>query len=58
LVYSFNVFEHLPDPAVVLAGKIRVTRPGGFVLTHFHLYSSDSGGHDARILAGAMASAL
>jgi SAM-dependent methyltransferase len=52
LVYSFNVFEHLPDPAVVLQEKIRVTRPGGCVLTHFHLYSSDSGGHDVRILAG------
>jgi SAM-dependent methyltransferase len=52
LVYSFNVFEHLPDPTVVLQEKIRVTRPGGCVLTHFHLYSSDSGGHDVRILAG------
>src|SRR5262249_2432074 len=53
LVYSFNVFEHLPDPAVVLEEKIRVTRPGGCVLTHFHLYSSDSGGHDVTILARA-----
>ena len=52
LVHSFNVFEHLPDPAVVLEEKIRVTRPGGCVLTHFHLYSSDFGGHDVRILAG------
>jgi SAM-dependent methyltransferase len=52
LVYSFNVFEHLSDPKAVLEEKIRVTRPGGCVLTHFHLYSSDSGGHDVRILAG------
>jgi SAM-dependent methyltransferase len=51
LVYSFNVFEHLPEPAAVLSDIIRVLRPGGCVLTHFHLYTSDSGGHDVRILS-------
>lgn len=34
LVYAFQVFEHLPDPAGVLAELLRLTRDGGLVLIH------------------------
>lgn len=51
-VYSFNVFEHLPEPVQVLSEIKRILKPGGCVVNHFHLYTSDSGGHDVRILSG------
>jgi SAM-dependent methyltransferase len=39
--YSFEVFEHLWDPIVVIAEMLRITKPGGFVLVsapnHFSL---------------------
>lgn len=34
LVYSFQVFEHLPQPVPVLNELIRLTRPGGYILIH------------------------
>lgn len=52
VVYSFHVFEHLPDPAAVLKDAMRVLRPGGMLFTHLHLYTSDSGCHDLRIIRG------
>src|ERR1051325_5797926 len=51
-IFSFNVFEHLPEPATVLAECKRVLRPGGCVFTHLHLYSCDSGCHDLSINRG------
>ncbi len=35
LVYSFNVFEHLPDPAATFAEMTRVLRPGGAAFLSF-----------------------
>lgn len=34
LAYSFQVFEHLPEPRPFLFELIRITRPGGLVLVH------------------------
>ena len=52
-VYSFNTFEHLPEPRPVLRDLRRVVKPGGVVFTHLHLFTCDSGFHDLRIIAGA-----
>ena len=50
-VYSFSVFEHLPDPAAVVAETERVLRPGGACYISLHLYTSEDGCHDMRIFA-------
>lgn len=34
LVYSFQVFEHLPQPRSILERLLRMTRPGGLLLIH------------------------
>ncbi len=52
VIYSFNVFEHLPDPEAVIVESLRVLKPGGCIFIHFHLYTCDSGCHDVRILSG------
>lgn len=50
-VYTSAVFEHLPDPGRVLEEIKRVLKPGGTVFIDLHLFTSDSGCHDARIFA-------
>lgn len=52
LVYSISVFEHLEDPKSVVSEIKRVLRPGGFAYIHVHLYTSDTGAHDPRIMSG------
>src|SRR5262249_4114580 len=49
-IYSFNPFEPPPEPAKILTEAVRVLRPGGVIFTNLHLYTSDSGCHDLRII--------
>ena len=51
VIYSRAVFEHLTDPATVIAEIHRILRPGGVMFIRLHLYTSDSGIHDTRIFA-------
>ena len=45
-VYSFDAFEHFPDPGAVLSEAIRVTRDGGTIFIDFGpLYNSPYGLH-------------
>ena len=50
-MYSFSVFEHLPEPGAVLDETVRVLKPGGGCYISLHLYSSEDGCHDLRLFS-------
>lgn len=50
--FSRSVFEHIADPEAALAETVRILRPGGCAHVVVHLWTSDSGCHDPRILGG------
>lgn len=46
LVFSLNVFEHIPSPVAALREAIRVARPGGLIYLNFDpVWTADSGSH-------------
>jgi SAM-dependent methyltransferase len=51
-VFSRSVFEHIAQPEAAVEEVARVLAPGGCAHIIVHLYTSDSGCHDVRILAG------
>jgi ubiquinone/menaquinone biosynthesis C-methylase UbiE len=45
-IFSFNAFEHIPDPSLAIDEMIRVLRPGGVIWIDFNpLYASPLGLH-------------
>jgi SAM-dependent methyltransferase len=52
-VYSFNVFEHLADPAKAIQEIIRILRPGGGMWLVFPHYAHANALHDMRWITGA-----
>jgi SAM-dependent methyltransferase len=44
--YSSNVLEHVPDPWLMAAEMVRVTRPGGTVFLSYTPWFSPWGGHE------------
>jgi SAM-dependent methyltransferase len=46
VAFSSNLLEHVPDPFRVWEEMIRVTRPGGYVVTAFTNWMSPWGGHE------------
>jgi SAM-dependent methyltransferase len=52
IVFSRAVFEHIADPVAVTREVRRLLRDGGTFYCLVHLYTSDSGCHDARIFSG------
>ncbi len=51
VAFSYNSFEHIPDPEFALSEMLRVVRPGGFVFLDFDpLFASAWGLHAWRTL--------
>jgi SAM-dependent methyltransferase len=44
--YSSNVLEHVPEPTVMAEEMLRVTRPGGTIVTSWTTWYSPWGGHE------------
>jgi SAM-dependent methyltransferase len=51
LVHSRSVFHHLRDPEAAVDHVRRVLRPGGVAWLSFHLFTSEGGSLDPRLLA-------
>lgn len=51
-VYSFDVFEHFPEPGPALREAARVLKPGGVCYTSLHPITTEDGFHDLRIIGG------
>ncbi len=52
VVHSSAVLPHIPDPAQCVREMARVLRPGGAAHISFHLYTSDTGSEDPRMMGG------
>lgn len=51
-VFSYNSFEHFPDPERVLLEATRVVRPGGYIYLNFGpLWLSPRGAHQFQVLS-------
>lgn len=52
VVFSHSVLHHLPEPALALDEAVRVLRPGGVTWLSLHLWTSDTGSLDPRVMRG------